>query len=90
MSLKKAPPGGGGGGGALSHGDKNPNFGKTLSDKTKELIKQRALGRTLSEEIRALLSIKHGNPVNLYEKNYDGKFSLIGSFVSIRKAAFGY
>ena len=74
MSLKKA-------------GDKNPIFGKTLSDKTKELIKQRALGRTLSEETKALLSLKHGNPVNLYEKNYTGEFSLIGSFVSVRKAA---
>jgi hypothetical protein len=84
---KKAPRARASGGACA--GDKNPIFGirKTLSDKTKELIKQRALGRTLSEETRALLSIKHGNPVNLYEKNYDGKFSLIGSFVSIRKAA---
>lgn len=30
---------------------------------------------------------KHGNPVNLYEKNSTGEFSLIGRFVSVRKAA---
>lgn len=67
-------------------GDKNQNFGKTHSEKTKELIRQRAQGRILSEETKALMSQKHGNPVNVYEKA-SGKFSLIGSFVSIRKAA---
>jgi len=42
------------------------------------------------------MSLKHGNPVNLYEKNSTppGEFSLIGRFVSIRKIIriqiFGY
>ena len=77
MSLKKAPFG----------GDKTPNFGKTHSDKTKELIRQRALGIIVSEKTKELMSKKHGNPINLYEKDSTGKFSLIGNFVSIRKAA---
>lgn len=32
------------------------------------------------------MSLKRGNPVNVYEKD-SGEFSLIGSFVSTRKAA---
>ena len=68
-------------------GDKNPIFGRTLSEKTKELIKQRALGRTHSEETKALMSLNRGNPVNVYEKDSTGEFSLIGRFVSVRKAA---
>lgn len=68
-------------------GDKNLIFGRTLSEKTKELIRQRVLGRIHSEETKALISLKHWNPVNLYEKNSTGEFSLIGSFVSVRKAA---
>nr|YP_010218764.1 GIY-YIG endonuclease [Morchella brunnea]UBU98575.1 GIY-YIG endonuclease [Morchella brunnea] len=67
-------------------GDKNHNFGRTLSEETKELIRLRAQGRIHSEETKALISQKHGNPVNVYEK-VSGEFSLIGSFVSKRKAA---
>nr|YP_009722256.1 hypothetical protein [Morchella importuna]QGN66658.1 hypothetical protein [Morchella importuna] len=67
-------------------GDKNHNFGRTLSEETKELIRLRAQGRIHSEETKALISQKHGNPVNIYEK-VSGEFSLIGSFVSKRKAA---
>jgi DNA invertase Pin-like site-specific DNA recombinase len=33
------------------------------------------------------MSQKKGNPVNLYEKDSSGEFSLIGSFVSVRKVA---
>lgn len=33
------------------------------------------------------MSQKKGNPVNIYEKNSPREFSLIGSFVSVRKAA---
>jgi group I intron endonuclease len=75
MSIKK-----------LSAGDKNHNFGRTLSEETKELIRLRAQGRIHSEETKALMSQKHGDPINIYEK-VSGEFSLIGSFVSRRKAA---
>jgi hypothetical protein len=53
---------------------------KKKLEKTPELIRLRAQGRILSEETQALLSKKHGNPINVYEK-VSGEFSLIGSFV---------
>lgn len=38
--------------------DKKPNFGKTVYEKTKELIRQRALGRVHTEETKAIMSQK--------------------------------
>jgi group I intron endonuclease len=81
-------------------GEKNSMFGKTHSEKSKEIIKQKALGRKHSfffrwkkkhpcgvEETKLKMSAKHGNPVNVYEKCSSEGFKLIGSFVSARRAA---
>ena len=61
-------------------------FGRVHSEETKELIRLRAQGRINSEKTKALMSQKHGDPIYIYEK-VSGEFSLIGSFVSRRKAA---
>ena len=66
--------------------DKNPMYGKTHSKRTKEIIRQKALGRKLSEETKLKISAIRGNPVNIYEKCYSEGFKLIGSFVSARRA----
>jgi len=68
-------------------GVKNPIYGRVHIEETKELMRQRALARIHSEETKALISQKRGNPINLYEKNSAGEYSLIGKFVSARKAA---
>lgn len=73
MSLKKA-------------GINNPLYGITHSEETKELIKQKALGRKHSEDTKLNMSSKRGNPVNVYEKCSSEGFKLIGSFVSARRA----
>nr|YP_009568374.1 GIY-YIG endonuclease [Orbilia oligospora]QBL02005.1 GIY-YIG endonuclease [Orbilia oligospora]QID02758.1 GIY-YIG type homing endonuclease [Orbilia oligospora]QID02826.1 hypothetical protein [Orbilia oligospora] len=67
--------------------ENNPLFGKTHNEKTKELIRQKALGRIHSEETLLKMSTSKGYPVNIYEKCDSQGFKLIGSFVSIRRAA---
>ncbi len=67
--------------------ENNPLFGKVHSEETKVLMKQKALGRKHSEETLLKMSIKKGYPVNIFEKNDSEGFNLIGSFVSIRRAA---
>ena len=67
-------------------GELNPFFGKTQSEESKELIRQKALGRRFSEETKLLMSTKRGNPVNVYEKCSSEGFKLIGCFVSVRRA----
>jgi len=55
----------------MSHkklGDKNPNFGKTVYEKTKELIRQRALGRVHTEETKAIMSQKKKIILLIYMK----------------------
>ena len=74
MSLKKA-------------GELNPNYGKTPSELSKELMRLKALERKHSDETKLKMSTKHGNPVNIYEKFSAEGFKLIGSFVSARRAA---
>lgn len=64
----------------------NPLFGKTHSKDTIELMRQKALGRIHSEEIKLKMSAVRGNPVNIYEKCSSEGFKLIGSFVSARRA----
>lgn len=63
------------------------NLGKTHSDETKELMRQKALGRKHTEETLLKMSAVKGYPVNIYEKCDSEGFKLIGSFISIRKAA---
>lgn len=67
-------------------GELNPLYGKFHSEQTKELMRQKALGRKFSEETKLLMSTKRGNPVNIYEKCSSEGFKLIGSFVSARRA----
>lgn len=74
MSLKKSK-------------DNNPLFGKTHSEETKELMRLKALGRKHSEETLLKMSASKGYPVYVYEKCDSKGFQLIGSFISIRKAA---
>lgn len=65
------------------------NKGNILSDKTEkisQLTKQNILGQICSKETKVLVGKKHVNPIYVYEKD-SGEFSLIGNFVSIRKAA---
>ena len=69
----------------------NPLFGKTHAEETKELMRQKALGRkhSVAEGAETLLkmSISRGYMVFIHEKCDSEGFQLIGSFVSIRKAA---
>ncbi len=67
-------------------GELNHLYGKSHSEETKMLMRQRASGRKFSEETKLLMSTKRGNPVNIYEKCSTEGFKLIGSFVSARKA----
>ena len=67
-------------------GELNPLYGKSHSEQSKELIRQKALGKKHSEETKLLMSTKRGNPVNIYEKCSSEGFELIGSFVSARRA----
>jgi group I intron endonuclease len=66
--------------------DNNPLFGKTHSEETKQLIKQKALGRKHSEDTKLKMSAVRGNPINIYEKCYSEGFKWIGNFVSARRA----
>jgi len=68
-------------------GANNPLFGKTHSEKTKELMRQKALGRKHSEETLLKMSSKRGYSVYIHEKCDIEGFKLVGSFVSIRRAA---
>ena len=67
--------------------ENNPLFGKVHSEKTKELMRQKALGRKHSDETLLKMSIAKGSFVYIYEKFVSEGFKLIGSFVSIRRAA---
>lgn len=70
-------------------GELNPLYGKSHSEASKELMRQKAgvpLGRKYSEETKLLMSSKRGNPVNIFEKCTSEGFELIGSFVSARRA----
>jgi len=67
--------------------ENNPLFGKTHSETTKELMRQKALGRKHSEETILKMSASKGYLVHINEKCDDEGFKLIGSFVSIRRAA---
>nr|AKB93438.1 GIY-YIG endonuclease [Fusarium graminearum]AKB93494.1 GIY-YIG endonuclease [Fusarium graminearum]AKB93552.1 GIY-YIG endonuclease [Fusarium graminearum]AKB93607.1 GIY-YIG endonuclease [Fusarium graminearum]AKB93773.1 GIY-YIG endonuclease [Fusarium graminearum] len=67
--------------------ENNPFFGKTHSLETKELMRQKALGRKHSEETLLKMSTSRGHLVYIHEKCDSEGFKLIGSFVSIRKAA---
>ena len=76
MSLKKS-------------GKLNPLYGKFHSEETKELIRQKAIGRKYSEETKLLMASKRGFYIDVYEKclpeqGEDG-FKLRGSFVSARR-----
>jgi group I intron endonuclease len=69
-----------------------PLFCKThslgaASPPTKELMRQKALGRKHSEETLLKMSTSRGHLVYIHEKCDSEGFKLIGSFVSIRKAA---
>lgn len=66
--------------------ENNPLFGKTHSNDTIELMRQKALGRKHSEETKLKMSKIRGNPVNIYEKCSSERFRFIGSFVSARRA----
>lgn len=67
--------------------ENNPLYGKTHSEETKELIRQKSLGRKHSEETLLKLSASRGYLVYIHEKCDSEGFNLIGSFVSIRRAA---
>ena len=67
--------------------ENNPLFGKTHSEESKELMRQKALGRKHSEETLLKMSASRGYLVNIHEKCDSEGFKLIGSFVSIRRAA---
>ena len=67
--------------------ENNPLYNKTHSDETKELMRQKALGRKHSEETLLKMSTSRGYLVYIHEKCDSEGFKLIGSFVSIRRAA---
>lgn len=68
-------------------GANNPLFGKTHSEETREIMRQKALGRKHSEETLLKISTNRGYSVYIYEKCDIEGFKLVGSFVSIRRAA---
>jgi len=70
-------------------GTNNTLFGAQAphTEETKELMKQKALGRKHYEETLLKMSASRGYLVNIYEKCDSKGFQLIGSFVSIRRAA---
>src|SRR5205823_6495134 len=61
-------------------------YDKTHTEKTNEYTKQDILGKICSKETKVLVDKKHGNLIYIYEKDF-GEFILIGSFISVRKAA---
>nr|AKM22529.1 GIY-YIG endonuclease [Cordyceps militaris]AKM22656.1 hypothetical protein [Cordyceps militaris]AKM22671.1 hypothetical protein [Cordyceps militaris]AKM22703.1 hypothetical protein [Cordyceps militaris]AKM22734.1 hypothetical protein [Cordyceps militaris] len=63
------------------------NLGKTHTEETKELMRHKALGRKHSEETLLKMSAARGYSVDILEKCDLEGFKLIGSFVSIRRAA---
>jgi group I intron endonuclease len=65
----------------------NPLFSKTHTEETKELMRQKALGRKHSEETLLKMSASRGYLVHIHEKCDLEGFKIIGSFVSIRRAA---
>ena len=67
--------------------ENNPLYGKTHKDETKELMRQKALGIKHSEETLLKMSTSRGYLVYIHEKCDSEGFKLIGSFVSIRRAA---
>lgn len=67
--------------------ENNSNYGKVHSEETKELIRQKALGRKHSEHTLLKMSSVRGQSVNIYEKCDKEGFKLIGTFVSRRRAA---
>lgn len=67
--------------------ENNYFFGKTHTEKTKTLLGQLALGRKHSEETLLKMSTSKGHLVYIYEKYDSSGFKLIGSFVSMRRAA---
>lgn len=72
----------------LSRGGENNHFyGKTHNEKTVELMREKALNRKHISETKDKISKSNGNPVNIYEKCSSEGFKLIGSFVSVRRAA---
>lgn len=66
--------------------ENNPLFDKNHFEKTRDLIRQKALGRKHSEDALLKMSIAKGCFVYIYEKFDSVGFKLIGSFVSIRRA----
>ena len=56
-------------------------------EETKNLMRQKALGRKHSEDTKLFMSSKRGSSVNVYEKCDKEGFKLIGSFISARRAA---
>jgi len=66
--------------------ENNPLFGKTHSEYSIELMRQKVLGRKHFEDSKLNLNVVSGNPVNIYEKFSSKGFYLIGSFVSVRRA----
>jgi group I intron endonuclease len=64
---------------------KNPLFGKFHKESSIELMRQKALNKKQSENIKLKMSAI--NPVNIYEKLSSEGFKLIGCFVSARRAA---
>jgi group I intron endonuclease len=72
-------------------GQLNPLYGKFHSEETKDLMRQKALGRKYSEESKLLMASTKGFSIYVYEKSTiigegEGEFKLIGSFVSARRA----
>jgi group I intron endonuclease len=63
------------------------NLGKIHTEETKELMRQKALGRKHSEETLLKMSVTRGYSVDIFEKCDLEGFKLIGSFISIRRAA---
>ncbi len=61
-------------------------YGKLHSEETKDLIRQKALGRKHYEETKLTTASPRGNSVNIYEKCSSDDFYLVGSFVSARRA----
>lgn len=74
-------------------GETNPNFGKTLSEETKEKIKKSNIGQTRTEETKQNIKIAclnrdrstRGKHIQIFNNNHELQNNCLGTFTEICK-----
>jgi NUMOD3 motif len=65
--------------------ENNPLFGKFNKESSVELMRQKALNRKHSEDIKLKMSAIRRNSVNIYEKLYSEGFKLIDCVLQLEE-----